>query len=87
VRTSFDLPYDTELDVMGRYVSELPGLGISDYMTMDVRLGWRPAEHVEVSLVGRNLIERRHQETSTELLYGVSGAPERSAFLKLRMDF
>jgi len=87
IRSSFDMPYNTEFDVMGRYTSELPGLDVSDYVSMDARIAWRPQEHVELSLVGRNLLESRHQESSTSLVYGDSGALERSVFMKLQLDF
>ena len=87
LRSSFDMPYNTELDILGRYVSQLPGLDISDYVTMDLRLGWRPQEHLEISLVGRNLLEHRHQESSTNLIYGSAGALQRSVFLRLQVDF
>jgi len=65
LRTSLDLPHDTELDVMARYVSELSGLDIPDYATMDVRLGWHPRKNVEIALVGRNLLDTRHEESSS----------------------
>jgi len=87
LRSSFDMPYETELDIMGRYVSEIPGLGVEDYATVDVRLGWRPQHNVEISLVGKNLIEPRHLEAGSNIVYGSAGAVERSAFLKLRVDF
>jgi len=87
LRSSMDLPHDTELDVMGRYVSELDGLDVPDYFTMDAQLSWRPTENLELSLVGRNLVEPRHVESASGLIYGSNGALERSCFMKLRLDF
>ena len=86
-RSSMDLPHDTELDIMGRYVSELPGLNIPDYGTVDIRLGWRPQRNVEIALVGKNLIESRHLEAASDIVYGSTGTVGRCAFLKLRVDF
>lgn len=71
---------------MGRYVGALPGLNIPDYVTLDARLGWHVTDTIEISLVGKNLIEPRHQESRTDIVYGSAGTVERSAFLKLRMD-
>jgi iron complex outermembrane receptor protein len=87
LRSSLDLPHDTELDLMGRYVSELDGLGVPDYFTVDAQLSWRPSERFEISLVGKNLVESRHVESSSGIISGSSGAVERSCFLKLRLDY
>ncbi len=87
IRSSMDLPLGTELDIMARYVSELPGLGISDYATVDVRLGWMLTDHAELSLVGKNLIEPRHLESASTMVYGSPGAVERSVFMNLRLEF
>lgn len=86
-RSAVTLPHDLEFDISTRYVSELPGLHIPDYGTVDMRLGWRPTDHIELSLVGKNLLDSRHQEAAAGLVYGSSAAIERSVFLKLRMDF
>jgi iron complex outermembrane recepter protein len=40
---------------------------VPDYLEMDVRLGWRPTESLEVSLLGQNLLHDHHPE------YGVPG--------------
>ena len=62
--SSFDLPRGIELDVIGRYVSELaaPVPVISDYLTADVKATWRITPAVRVGLVGQDLLQRRHAE-------------------------
>lgn len=82
-----DLPRHVEADLMVRYVSELPGLDIPDYATFDARLGWRPTENIEISLIGKNLAAPRHKETSTGLIFGDAAGVDRSGYLKLRVDF
>jgi iron complex outermembrane receptor protein len=62
VRSSWDLRHDWEFDLIGRYVDNLPGLGVSSYLTMDVRLAWRPNENLEWAIVGRNLFDNHHTE-------------------------
>lgn len=62
---SFDLPAELELDVLGRYVGEIPGRGIPSYSTAGVRLGWRLADRFEVSLVGQDLLDSQHAEFPT----------------------
>jgi len=62
LRSSWDLRRDWELDLIGRYVDNLPALGVSSYLTMDVRLAWRPYENFEWAVVGRNLLDNHHTE-------------------------
>jgi iron complex outermembrane receptor protein len=59
---SIDLPRRWFVDWSLRYVSRLRALGVPAYATSDVRLGWMPRGDLELSIVGRNLHERRHLE-------------------------
>ena len=62
LRSSTDLSEDLELDLGARYVDELPGMDVDRYVTFDARLGWRPFDRLEVSVVGQNLLEDHHRE-------------------------
>jgi iron complex outermembrane recepter protein len=82
VRSAMDLPHNTELDCILRYVDSLPTFGVSSYVTMDVRLAWRPSPNWELSIVGQNLLEKNHTEfgsvqtvsqSSSEVPRGVYG--------------
>ncbi len=59
---------DVDLDFWFRYVStnfaisELGNQYIKDYITLDLRLGWRPHKDIELSLVGQNLLASKHLE-------------------------
>jgi iron complex outermembrane receptor protein len=86
-RSSMDLPYNTELDVMTRYVSELPGLNIPDYAAVDARLGWRATDNMEIALVGKNLLRPRHQELASPMIFDNALAVERSCYLKFTINF
>ena len=57
-----DLPYNFELDTGFRYVDNLPTIGIDSYISMDVRLGWKPKENLEISIAGQNLLDSEHME-------------------------
>jgi iron complex outermembrane receptor protein len=60
--SSWDLPCKLEFDLMPRYVQNLPTLDVPAYATMDARLGWRPNESWELSLMGQNLLQSHHLE-------------------------
>lgn len=69
-RATFQLPHNLELTTSGYAVSKLAVVDpntsayIRGYTRLDVRLGWKPMDNLEVSLVGQNLIDPMHQEFS-----------------------
>ncbi len=69
---------NVECDAWIRYVDELEALGIDEYVTVDLRLAWRPRSDLELAVVGQNLGEEWHQEfTSYEV--------ERSVYAKVTL--
>ena len=67
VWNSFELPANLELDVIGRYNSELEGTeAIGDevdaYLQADARLGLTLTPRIAFELIGRNLLSRRRVE-------------------------
>jgi len=62
IQSLFNLPKHFEFDQTYRYVSALPALSVPSYGTADLRLGWRPTQHVEFSLSGQNLLQPQHVE-------------------------
>ncbi|MBL9216249.1 MAG: TonB-dependent receptor [Opitutaceae bacterium] len=68
LRSSLNLPHRIEWDAALRWVDRLstnnastPGT-VPSYFELDVRLGWQASDRVELSLVGRNLLDRQHPE-------------------------
>ena len=70
LQSSRDLGHDWELDVIWRYVDSLFLEGVGSYNTVDVRLSWQPSPHVELALVGRNLLQGAHQEFGDDAALG-----------------
>lgn len=85
---------DLELDFWWRYVDiqetnlmSAIGLGeVDPYASLDLRLGWRPRKDLELSLVGRNLLEGRHLEVVQEA-FGFPVEVERSVYGQLKWSF
>jgi len=71
-----------ELDTALRYVDSLDTLDVSRYVSMDVRLGWVPNDHFELSLVGQNLLDSHHREFSSQSYMMRSTEVERALFAK-----
>lgn len=87
LRGSLDLPFNLELDAWFRYVDKLATRGVSDYSTIDLRLGWRPSKNVEVSIVGQNLLDDQHPEFSPTTIRTQFTEVERSVYGKITWRF
>jgi iron complex outermembrane receptor protein len=51
-----------DLDASLYFVDRLRDLGVSSYVRLDARIAWRPLHWLELSVVGRNLLEAHHAE-------------------------
>jgi len=74
--SSWDLGHRWEFDMGLRYVDELPAQNVPAYLTMDLRLGWKAADNLEVAIVGQNLFDKHHAEFGAES-YGFQSAEVR----------
>jgi iron complex outermembrane receptor protein len=85
---------DTDVDLWLRYSSGLPevtaGIGapaIPAHTELDLRLAWRPTHNVELAIVGRNLLQGKHEEFPSELLDVPLMQMERSVFAQINWKF
>ncbi len=62
ISSRFDLPGDLELDLFASLVDKLEGSNIPSYAKLDVRIGWQPVEHLEVSAAVLDLLDESHPE-------------------------
>lgn len=62
LRSHVDLPHQLELDTEFYYVDRLSGTDIPSYVRVDVRLGWRPRDDLEVSVSWQDILDERHPE-------------------------
>lgn len=72
LRSVMSLNQNLDFDLWFRYVDNNTSVGvfgsdtIKDYVTMDVRLAWKPVAGLELSLVGQNLLDESHLEYRQE---------------------
>lgn len=83
----FDMPHNLELDTILRFVDRLPDRGIDEYVTIDAQLTWRPREDLELTLVGRNLLEAGHPEFTPTIIFTVPTEVQRSVYGKITWKF
>jgi iron complex outermembrane receptor protein len=62
LRSSFDLPQQTELDLTLRHVSALSNPDVPAYTVLGGRIGWSPLRNLELSMTVQNLIGSGHAE-------------------------
>jgi iron complex outermembrane receptor protein len=67
LRSSLDLPFDTELDLEWRSISELPANNIDGYDSLDARVAWWPITSVELALSMDNVLDEEHHEFYDDL--------------------
>ena len=96
VRSMMDLPHNLEFDAGLRYVDSLPQrrrfvaveeLAIPSYIVADARIGWRPSNNWEISLVGQNLFEARHQEFAPSYIPTQETMVEASVYAKVTFRY
>jgi iron complex outermembrane receptor protein len=80
LRSSLDLPYQSEIDVTVRHVSALANPAVPAYTTGDLRYGWRPRRDLELSVTGQNLFGGEHAEFTAPATRSQLG---RSVFFKV----
>ena len=86
VRSLIDLPHDLEWDTMVVFQDAINEMDIDPNVRLDIRLGWKPREDLEISLVGQSLLETRNLEyTGTTTV--LSSYVERSVFGKVTWRF
>lgn len=87
LRSSLDLPGHVQFDLTGRYVDELPGIGVPSYFSLDARLAWAPTKHWEFSLVGQNLLDDRHSEFAPSIIPSPRTEVQRGVYGKVTFRF
>lgn len=86
LRAGIDLPKNFELDFWWRYVNDL-GHQVDSYHTLDIKLGWRLNDNLELAIVGQNLIDNHHLEFLPEFIQTDPTEVERGVYGKVTWTF
>ena len=86
--SQIDLPNDFEFDTQLFYNSGFKGTSTKylPYYNLNLRLGWKPVDSLEVSLVGQNLLLGNHHEYDDTASLAATNI-RRSFFGKISWDF
>jgi hypothetical protein len=69
LRSLVNLPFNFEFDGTYYYVDDVPLMQVPAYSRLDLRLGWRPIDMVELSFTAQNITNAVHQEWNYEFEY------------------
>ncbi|HNH35324.1 MAG TPA: TonB-dependent receptor, partial [Rhodocyclaceae bacterium] len=89
LRSSMTLSGRSQFDVWLRHVASTtwPGGSAPRYTTMDLRYAWRVMPGLELSVVGQNLLDRRHPEIIPFQLPSEALQIQRSLYVKAKWQF
>lgn len=90
LRSGLDLTKQLELDLWLRAVGRVHYIDrstIPGYVTMDVRVAWKPTKHLELSLVGQNLLQDQHPEYIPEFINTTPTEVPRGVYGKATLNF
>ncbi len=87
LRSYMNLPGDLALDTALFYCDSLHGGDLPAYYRLDVRLGWRPLQALEISLKVENLLDDKHPEFEETIFYTRPGQVPRSVYGEITWKF
>jgi len=87
LRSMMNLSNNVTLDTWLRYVDNLPTYGIGSYVAFDARVGWQVNPALELSLVGRNLLDNAQPEFGSLYINIIPSEIPRSVYAQARMTF
>lgn len=87
MRSHLILPRHFQFDVSAFFVGRLPSQDVPSYTRLDSNLTWQGGERFSVGLVGQNLLQDHHLETSNTDQIVQSSLIRRSAYAKMTWLF
>ncbi|MCP5433134.1 MAG: TonB-dependent receptor [Alphaproteobacteria bacterium] len=87
LRVSARLADGVDFTAMSKYVGEIEGQNLKDYVDLDLKLAWRVCERATVSITGNNLIDAPRTEFRSSDLPLFETEVERSVFGGIEVRF
>jgi iron complex outermembrane receptor protein len=76
-----------QLSLTGRYVDDLPSLGVPAYFEVDAWLRWKVKENLQLGIGGMNLLQPSHKELAPSLVPSVPSEVQRNVFASVTWTF
>ncbi len=85
INSYFDITRDVKLDASYYWIDEINNWRIPQHGRLDIRLGWKPSDNFEISVVGTNLLDDQTHEANG--WYTKYSEVERGVYAKLTYRF
>ena len=72
---------------MLRYQDRRPAVGVPAWFDLEMRLGWRATDHLELAIAGQNLLDYRRTEFIGDFLNGPVASIRRTVFATAEWTF
>ena len=72
LQSSWELTESAEFDTILRYVDNAAKTSVDHYIEMDLRFSWQPTDNLELFVIGRNLLDRGHEEMAADRFTGTA---------------
>lgn len=87
LRSHLNITNSLSFDTTAYYVDDLDTGQVKEYTKVDARLGWKPRKGLEISLVGQNLLDDKHQEFESSLFAASAKEIERGIYGNILWKF
>jgi iron complex outermembrane receptor protein len=87
LHSNLSLSRKFEWNASAYFIGRLPAERVPSYTRLDCGLTWRAVEHLDVSVVGQNLIRDRHLEARSSDQTEFSSLVKRSVYVKFTWHF
>ena len=87
ISAGLNITSQVQINLTGRYVDEIGDQRIAAYYGFDVHLIWQPVSNLELSFVGRNLLDSEHMEFNERTVETQPTEVKRSIYGKLSWRF
>ncbi len=87
IQSSWNICENVEIDAALRYVDSLHTGHVPSYITMDLRLGWRPREGVEFSVSGFDLLDDSIRQIDPLALGYPTSYIRRTVFANMTLEY
>ncbi len=85
--SSYQLSRHLKLNLIGRYVDQLPASNIGSHIDFDVGLHWEVAKNLNIGLFGKNLLHKQRYQYRQTVLAPESTQIEREGYLTVELRF
>ncbi len=87
LRSNYDFSEKLQLNLWLRYVDAIPFYNISDYVTMDAKLLYKPLKNTEIFIVGQNLFSQNHREFVADTIPTIAAMIPRGVYAGVQWRF